>query len=105
MTGWTARYTAPNPPTPIFPSIRYSPTTLPGARSLSTAANVSSGTRAAPSFTQVVASPAYFSRQLGQIAIPDPLTPSSSARQQGSHPGRGPCKPGVNRASPDVQPL
>ena len=35
ISGWTALYTVPNPPCPSLPSISYSPTRSPGARSRS----------------------------------------------------------------------
>ncbi len=56
MSGWTARYTAPKPPSPSLPSMRYSPTIWPATRSVSPAANASSGRRPSPSVAQTLTS-------------------------------------------------
>src|SRR3954465_3972310 len=69
MSGCTARYTAPNPPSPSFPSTRYSPAVWPGWSCASAAATASSGSSASPSEEQVFTSSEYRVRHVGQVAI------------------------------------
>ena len=73
MTGCTALKTAPKPPSPSLPSMRYSPTTSPAASSLSTYAKACSGTRPTPSCAHVLTVSGYFVMHVGQIAIGSPM--------------------------------